>query len=167
MVNSNADVFLHPPGIEIDETGHHECTLPTPRLNLIPDHGVYPLRMRPASHGFSAYRTSLPSYNRLSHPLPSLSHINYPFYTPGGGDGRWLVSEDVEETGLQWVGGMMIVAQVLEPNAHETLLVQEPDLIAVSQRGRFAAFTWTDLFSIAPWLHERITLQIDGPGLGI
>lgn len=46
-------------------------------------------------------------YARLAHPRPNPSHANYPFYTPGGGDKRWLGSGEVEEEGLQWVGGMM------------------------------------------------------------
>jgi hypothetical protein len=48
-------------------------------------------------------------YERLTHPLPALSHAAYPFYTSGGEDKRWLISEDVEEEGRQWVGGLMSV----------------------------------------------------------
>lgn len=47
------------------------------------------------------------AYTRLVHPLPALSHANYPFYTPGDGDKRWLGSGEVEEEGLRWVGGLM------------------------------------------------------------
>ena len=45
----------------------------------------------------------------MSYPLPALSHANYPFYTPGGQDMRWLGTGDLEEAGMQWVGGMMYV----------------------------------------------------------
>ncbi|KAG6842043.1 hypothetical protein C0991_003569 [Blastosporella zonata] len=47
------------------------------------------------------------TYTRLLHPLPALSHANYPFYTPGGCDKRWLGEGEVEEEGLRWVGGLM------------------------------------------------------------
>jgi hypothetical protein len=53
-----------------------------------------------------SYASSI-AYTRLTHPLPALSHANYPFYTPGGGDGRWRGSEEGEESGLRWVGGLM------------------------------------------------------------
>jgi len=33
-------------------------------------------------------------------------------------------------------------------------------------RQQYASFTWSDLWAIAPWLEERITKKIDGPGLG-
>jgi hypothetical protein len=42
------------------------------------------------------------------YPLPSPSHANYPFHTAGGGDKRWLGSGEVEEEGLQWVGGLLL-----------------------------------------------------------
>lgn len=58
---------------------------------------------------FVASYASSATYTRLVHPLPALSHINYPFYTPGGEDKRWLGSGQVEEEGLRWVGGLMSV----------------------------------------------------------
>ena len=47
------------------------------------------------------------AYSRLRYPLPARTHANYPFYTPGGADKRWIMSEEREEAGLQWVGGLM------------------------------------------------------------
>jgi hypothetical protein len=46
-------------------------------------------------------------YSRLTRPLPALSHENYPRYTPGGSDKRWITTDGMEEEGLQWVGGLM------------------------------------------------------------
>lgn len=43
----------------------------------------------------------------MTHPLPAASHQNYPWYTAGGGDKRWLGSGEEEEEGLKWVGGLM------------------------------------------------------------
>lgn len=50
----------------------------------------------------------IPGYSRLRYPLPAQTHANYPLYTSGGADKRWVVSDDgLEEAGLQWVGGLM------------------------------------------------------------
>lgn len=46
-------------------------------------------------------------YRKMIYPLPARSHANYPFYTPSGEDKRWLGTEDREEEGMQWVGGLM------------------------------------------------------------
>ena len=55
------------------------------------------------------YRSALPAYSRLDHPVPALTHANYPYYTEGGSDKRWLGSGAIEEGGLQWVGGLMCI----------------------------------------------------------
>ena len=47
------------------------------------------------------------AYRRLTHPLPSPCHANYPLYTPGGEDKRWIGNEELEENGRQWVGPML------------------------------------------------------------
>lgn len=74
-VNPNADVFLHPPGIEVNETGlSRDSTLPALRPNLIPDHGVYPLGMRSASHG-TLVVSPLPTSDRSKQdPTPTRPH---------------------------------------------------------------------------------------------
>lgn len=46
-------------------------------------------------------------YRQMTYPLPALSHANYPFYTPSGEDKRWIGTSDLEEEGMQWVGGLM------------------------------------------------------------
>jgi hypothetical protein len=51
------------------------------------------------------------TYEHLTHPMPAPSYAEYPFYTPGGGDKRWLISGNVEEEGHQWVGGLMSVCR--------------------------------------------------------
>ncbi|KAH7930666.1 hypothetical protein BV22DRAFT_1101626 [Leucogyrophana mollusca] len=115
--------------------------------------------------------SNAPAYDRLTHPLPSHSHRNYPFYTPGGGDKRWLGSGSFEEEGLDWVGGLMLTAQLVGPHTRDSpagsLALQDIDLVVGAGRGQFASFTWQDLLVIAPWMEERITKFIDGQGLGL
>ncbi|KAF8195624.1 hypothetical protein K438DRAFT_1826239 [Mycena galopus ATCC 62051] len=138
-VNSNASVLLHPPGI------HPESVATT---------------------------TALSEYSHLNYPLSAQTHIDYPFYTPGGADKRWIISEDAEESDFEWVGGLMVVTQILGQGVHEASPqngppLQDRDLISGSGRQQYVSFTWDDLWAIAPWLEEKITKQIDGPGLGL
>ncbi|PFH51290.1 hypothetical protein AMATHDRAFT_75022 [Amanita thiersii Skay4041] len=156
-VNPNAHGFLHPPGIEKDNDQIQHPYLQS--NDLINDYGVYPSQSR-AGTSLNHPRDPV-LYTRLRYPLPALIHENYPFYTPGGGDNRWFGSGEVEEDGLQWVGRMLIVAQILGSN--DGTAGQE------SEQGRqqYASITWRDLWAIAPWLEERVTKKINGPGLGI
>jgi len=87
-VNRNARAFLHPPGIEMTSG------------NGAGEGSSSPGEGKSRSHQ---------QYERLTHPLPALSHAAYPFYTSGGGDKRWLMAGTVEEEGKQWVGGLMFV----------------------------------------------------------
>ena len=48
-------------------------------------------------------------YRHMSYPLPALAHANYQFYTPSGQDKRWIGTGELEEGGMQWVGGLMCV----------------------------------------------------------
>ncbi|KAI0033750.1 hypothetical protein K488DRAFT_47005 [Vararia minispora EC-137] len=109
-------------------------------------------------------------FERLSSPLPALSHRNYPFYTPGGEDKRWLGDGAVEENGRQWVGPMMLTAQIIGPHTRTHFMdgpaFQDLDLTSGPGRGQYASFTWTDLDVIAPWMKELITKRVDGLGLG-
>ncbi|KAJ7639058.1 hypothetical protein FB45DRAFT_739716 [Roridomyces roridus] len=105
------------------------------------------------------------SYSRQRYPLPAQMHAEYPFITPGGGDRRWITSEGSEEGGLQWVGGLMVVAQIRGPDVSAYPALDE-ELIVGPGRQHYASFTWEDLFTIAPWLKDSVTKQIDGPGLG-
>lgn len=167
-INPNAHIFLHPPGVDADDMHAHHST---PKLSdLVEDHGVYPVHDESWLPPYPSYASSA-TYTRLVHPLPALSHINYPFYTPGGEDKRWLGSGQVEEEGLRWVGGLMIIAQMLGPHTHELSgdwpPLQDLDLVVGPGRQQYCSFTWSDLWAIAPWLEERITKKIDGPGLGI
>ncbi len=45
--------------------------------------------------------------------------------------------------------------------------LQDLDLVVGPGRSRYASFTWVDLAAIAPWMEEKITKKIDGPGLGL
>ncbi|TFK43747.1 hypothetical protein BDQ12DRAFT_675493 [Crucibulum laeve] len=156
-VNTNARIFLHPPGIEAGEA-LRDRERPAQLNNFVEDHGVYPLAEEGSvpSYLSNEYHMPYTTYTHLSYPLPAPTHANYPFYTPGGGDRRWVSSEAAEEEGLHWVGGMMIIAQILNSPAHEAATVGT----------QYASFTWSDLWKIAPWLDERIAKRIDGPGLG-
>lgn len=59
------------------------------------------------------YVTPSTTYRRLTHPQPAPKHMKYPFFTPGGGDLRWLDSAAFDKRGLYWVGGMMFVTNRL------------------------------------------------------
>ncbi|KAK0190804.1 hypothetical protein F5146DRAFT_1103070 [Armillaria mellea] len=167
MVNPNAHIFLHPPGIEVDENDTN------PRMQRtdhpVTDHGVYP--MSDELDNQLTYQVTSHSYTRLTHPLPAVSHFDYPWFTHGGSDKRWLGSGAEEEEGLCWVGGLMIVTQIVGPKSHERSgdwpPLQDLDLVLGPGRQQYASFTWNDLNAIAPWMEERITKKINGPGLGI
>ncbi|KAF9263708.1 hypothetical protein L218DRAFT_1034187 [Marasmius fiardii PR-910] len=137
-LNLNARAFLHPLGAE----DFHDQHYPTGPLDLTP----------------------------MTRPLPASSHRNYPRYTPGGYDKRWLESEGVEEDGLNWAGPMMIIAQLKGPRTQEPSPagppLQDLDLVSGPGRHQYASFVWNDLWSIAPWMEERITRKIEGLGLG-
>ncbi|KAF9006596.1 hypothetical protein BDQ17DRAFT_1352026 [Cyathus striatus] len=158
-VNPNARILLHPPGIETGAaTKGHSVPFMS---NFVEDHGVYPLPEDdtvPSSIS-NEYHVSYAAYTKLSCPLPSSIHANYPFYTPGGGDRRWRSWGGVEEEGLHWVGGLMIIAHIIGSSSSDV------DGI-IPARHQYSSFTWGDLWAIAPWLEERITKRIDGPGLG-
>jgi hypothetical protein len=63
-----------------------------------------------------------------------------------------------------------ITAQILGPHIHETFgdgpLLQDLDLVIGLGRNQYGSFTWPDFWAIAPWMEEKITKRIDGPGLG-
>ncbi|KAF8969430.1 hypothetical protein BDZ97DRAFT_243762 [Flammula alnicola] len=141
-VNPNAHMFLNPPGIIADRQGHafsKFASMQSP-ISLVDDHGVYPMSTTTIpAFLFNEYRNPSKAYTRLSYPQPAPTHCNYPFFTPGGNDLRWVGSEEIEENGLHWVGSLM---------------------------QQYASFNWNDLWAITPWMDELITKRIDGPGLG-
>jgi hypothetical protein len=63
-----------------------------------------------------------------------------------------------------------ITAQILGPHIHEAFgdgpLLQDLDLVIGPGRNQYGSFTWPDFWAIAPWMEEKITKRIDGPGLG-
>ncbi|KAL0949254.1 hypothetical protein HGRIS_009332 [Hohenbuehelia grisea] len=163
-INPNAHAFLHPPGIDNTRPANLG---PPPSVD---DHGVYP--MQNSSHqACTNFGAPSAPYERLTHPLPAPSHTHYPFFTPGGGDKRWLGTGEFEESGLNWVGPLMIVAQVLGPHTHDLSgdwpPFQDLDLAVGPGRTQYASMVWRDLWAIAPWMDERITKRIEGPGLGL
>ncbi|KAG6903413.1 hypothetical protein C0995_005436 [Termitomyces sp. Mi166 len=170
-VNPNAHMFLYPPGIGpgpdclVDALRSYSVSSMS---TLVEDHGVYPIHNSTPTH---TYIPPLETYVRPLYPIPAPSHSNYPYYTPGGGDKRWLEESEIEEEGLRWVGGLMIVAQLVGPHTHDLsgdwLPLQDLDLVVGPGRNQYASFTWMDLWAIAPWMEDRITRKIQGPGLGI
>ncbi|KAK7061946.1 hypothetical protein R3P38DRAFT_2493671 [Favolaschia claudopus] len=107
-------------------------------------------------------------YSYLNHPLPAQTHIEYPFNTPGGADDRRALQEEAESEGLEWVGGLMLVTQIIAQEVNAAPLQSEqPQHEILGGRQQYASFAWEDLWAVAPWLEEKITKQIDGPGLGL
>jgi hypothetical protein len=152
MVNRNAHALLHPPGIEVTDTLG---------ANLKGNNRTF--HDSPYGDEFDGPSTAGSRlYNKLTHPSPAGSHRNYPLYTPGGGDRRW---GSLEEEGQQWVGSLMVIVQLIRPKAIIGYEQDESDF--AGSWNRFASFTWYDLLTIAPWMKERVTKVIDGPGLGI
>ncbi|KAG2757506.1 hypothetical protein P692DRAFT_201896231 [Suillus brevipes Sb2] len=150
LVNRNAHALLHPPGIEIDTLGAN-----FKRNSRALHDSTYGDEYDGPSAGPCPY-------NKLTHPLPAESHRNYPLYTPGGGDRRWGT---LEKEGRQWVGGLMVMVQLIRPRA--IIGYEQDESEFVGSWNQFASFTWHDLLTIAPWMKERVTKIIDGPGLGI
>ncbi|KAL7282564.1 hypothetical protein ACG7TL_004035 [Trametes sanguinea] len=166
-VNQNARLLLHPPGITKSEDEE-----PLPSEETASTEGseesfwstldaITPVRN-------TVVRNPKDIYRELTHPLPSRSHARYPFYTPGGEDKRWIGSEELEEGGRQWVGPMLVTAQLIGPHTKEPVgdgpPLQDLDLLVGTGRNQYASLTWTDLAAIAPWL--ELTQKINGPGLG-
>ncbi|KDQ64356.1 hypothetical protein JAAARDRAFT_187693 [Jaapia argillacea MUCL 33604] len=163
-INLNARAFLHPPGIE-------DTTRPAVANPEVSSSGSSTRTVDTTSPATEFSQSPLnPQYWPLVHPLPAPSHSLYPFFTPGGSDKRWIGSGPLEEGGLDWVGGLMLTAQVVGPHTNETFAdsppLQDLDLVVGLGRNQYASFTWPDLHAIAPWMEERITKKIDGAGLG-
>ena len=122
---------------------------------------------------------------REPYPVPSVSHKSYLNYTPGGQDSRWATLAALEDGSRVWVGSLMsvqivccfqrfrndeklcrLVAQLINPcliNPDE----ENSDLVVGPGRSQYSSFTWPDLWAIAPWMADKVTKRIEGPGLGI
>ncbi|KAI0089061.1 hypothetical protein BDY19DRAFT_889736 [Irpex rosettiformis] len=166
-VNPNAQLFLHPPGIEKEVP-----EVPPPALSPNGTEGAVDNHDHPPIPVGECYCSSLERdiyqiYRKMTYPLPARCHAEYPFYTPSGEDKRWIVKEDLEEEGLSWVGPLMITVQVIGPRTKEPTTdhpLQDWDLVDGTGRSQYASFGWADLAAIAPWLD--IPKKIDGAGLG-
>uniref|UniRef100_A0A8H7XXZ0 F-box domain-containing protein n=1 Tax=Psilocybe cubensis TaxID=181762 RepID=A0A8H7XXZ0_PSICU len=177
MVNPNAHMFLTPPGITANRPGNVLTKLASRnRLGFVDDHGVYP--MSPSTvpaYLFKDYHNPVVTYKRLIYPQPATTHANYPLFTSGGGDSRWNDLDEIEESGLHWVGALM-QAMVSHPRllkSHNlffccriTAQLICPSRDSDNPRHQYASFAWDDLWAIAPWMDEIITKRINGAGLG-
>lgn len=63
-------------------------------------------------------------------------------------------------------GHSRLVAQLVNP---ALVRAEEVDFELVVGTGhyQYTSFTWTDLWAIAPWMADKVTKRIEGPGLGI
>ena len=127
ILNRNARIFLHPPGVEKDdnerETDADEWQSARSSISSEFSHTIVDPPPTIRSFGQSSKGIDYfvfmfifldwligdlkQVYRRLAYPLPTPAHQNYPFYTPGGEDKRWFGSGDDEEGGKQWVGPLM------------------------------------------------------------
>ncbi|KAH8094859.1 hypothetical protein BXZ70DRAFT_340943 [Cristinia sonorae] len=160
-VNRNARTFLHPPGVQKSSKADADDWRSIHSTSSNEDQPM-PESQPPVIGDINQV------YSRLTYPIPASSHANYPFYTPSGIDKRWFGTGESEEGGRQWVGGMMLTAQLVGPQTNEHAIdgppFQDMDLVAGAGRSQYASFTWADLSAIAPWL--ELTKRIDGDGLG-
>ncbi|TFK85434.1 hypothetical protein K466DRAFT_494726 [Polyporus arcularius HHB13444] len=171
-VNQNARLLLHPPGVTkgADE-GAHAAPAAAGNVSEGSEEGfpIAPLHLSVVGRTARAINLK-DAYRPLARPLPSPCHANYPFYTPGGEDKRWLGNEDLEENGRQWVGPMMITAQLIGPQTkyfeieEGRTFLQDIDLVVGPGRNQYASLTWEDMKAIAPWV--ELTNMVNGPGLG-
>ncbi|TRM68193.1 hypothetical protein BD626DRAFT_481040 [Schizophyllum amplum] len=165
-VNVNAHDLLHPPGIDSSDP----LLLPSMKRSSVSSQ--FSTLLSDDDPGFTAHalqrRTwGVPSdFAVLTHPLPTSGYSSYPFFTPSGQDRRWRSTGDSEEDGLLWVGPLMITAQLKSPEIPGDLELEDMDIVNALGRQQYGAFTWEDLFAVAPWMDERITKKVDGPGLG-
>ena len=63
--------------------------------------------------------------------------------------------------------GQLVGPYTYDPSVQDWPILLDLDLVVGPGRQHFASFTWSDLWAIAPWMEDRITRKIDGPGLGI
>lgn len=116
MVNRNAPAFLYPlglgpPGTSVDGdgfTGHRNASDSRTSGTFL---NCRQLDLKAEAVVTTVSVHSNATYRRLSHPMPSHAHGNYPMYTAGGGDQRWHPDGILEE-GMQWVGGLMYAKRI-------------------------------------------------------
>jgi hypothetical protein len=63
-----------------------------------------------------------------------------------------------------------LTAQLIGPHTHRNFVggpaLHDVDLVVGQGRSQYASFSWEDFKAIAPWMEEKITKIIFGPGLG-
>nr|GAT58204.1 predicted protein [Mycena chlorophos] len=99
-------------------------------------------------------------YSVLKYPMPTQAYLDYPYHQ------RSRNEVPTEELGLEWVGGLMIVAQIAGRGT-SAVHAQDQDLLVGPNRHQYASFSWDDLWAVAPWLQDTVSRCIDGHGLGI
>ena len=126
-VNDNAHALLHPPGVwKSDGSGDVECTstmhtcASSEGSTVQQDFGMTSLLY---SIELLHVLFSLADYDILTCPQPLPSHLNYPLFTPGGKDCRWVSSGGVDEHGQRWVGVMLYVSIFLQIHTFLTLVI--------------------------------------------
>lgn len=143
--------------------------LHSPTGNFIRNHNAHVLLRPPDVSAGQDDMLSRDDMKPLVYPQPSFNFSRYPYCTPGPDDLRWEGA--ISEAGKGWVGGMLLVAQLLGPNTkvdpHEPPAWTGADLVFGPGRGQFASLAWEDLMTIAPWLRKSVTKALDGPGLGV
>jgi len=158
-VNDNAWHLFHPPKVRLPNEVEG---VPTEDSDTIEDEVEDPVRSVPGAD------PEVPG--RLCYPTPTLGHRNYPRYTSGGFDRRWVDEFELGWSDVKWVGNMMLVAQLVGPHTMEpwsrSPQLQDSDLVVGPGRNQYASFCWEDLSAIAPWLDEWIIKKLEGVGLG-
>ncbi|KAG9016824.1 hypothetical protein FRB93_009353 [Tulasnella sp. JGI-2019a] len=105
--------------------------------------------------------SKLAPYPVLQHPRPAPEFANYPNFTPGGADSRWIGQGEMEEDGLLWAGPLMLTAQITGPRPPGFTESLGDSLLS---QGKFVPFNVHDLNAIAPWVAERWTKVNYGDG---
>jgi hypothetical protein len=63
-----------------------------------------------------------------------------------------------------------LTAQLIGPHTYDNFVegieLQDLDLVVGLGRNHYASFGWDDFKTIAPWMEEKVTKIIFGPGLG-
>ncbi|GJJ07166.1 hypothetical protein Clacol_001366 [Clathrus columnatus] len=162
QINPNAAALLRGPPAFESELIHPEADL-SPAVSPIVQTG----NETAESESFNDKRTATLQWQPLRHPRPVDGFANYPNFTPGGQDRRRIITPDgLEESGCVWVGSLMLVAQLINPiyvsDSEEGL-----ELVMGPGHFQYASLSWADLWAIAPWMVDKITKLIEGPGLGI
>jgi hypothetical protein len=65
-----------------------------------------------------------------------------------------------------WVVHRLTAQLIRQRNYWSEAPLQDGGLVHGPGRSQYVSLLWSDLWSIAPWIEEKLTSLIDGPGLG-